>query len=721
MVQTPLTLSTAPLEHPAMDYAFLRQEGIRHLERMAGRGWTDFNTHDPGITILEQVCYALTDLAHRINYPMPDLLTQSGRALEDDLYPPSMILTSHPVTLEDLRKVAIDVEGVKNAWIEKADTEVYYDLGPAESERVTASSALDFVLSAPALRLNAPTPPTPPVRLRGLYRVLIERSESGNNLTATNQQILDRVRQRLHANRGLCEDFTDFALLNPQDIHVEAQIEIGAVDDVAQLLRAIYAQITAYISPPVRFYTLSERLHQGKSVEEIFDGPLLTHGFIDSDELHHSQRRTALRTSDLIHVIMDVPGVRAVRGIRLSAGGDWFNWSLDLNTDGYAPRFDVKNAKISLERHGLRAQVSLDNTSDSFSDEPIAATSARVDLRPAEGRDREVGHYESIQHQFPLTYGLGLGGLSASAPAERKAQALQLKAYLLFFDQLLADYFAQLAHVRDLFSFSSETTRTYFTQIINDPTLDLQSLWNDADQQSDSPSPEQAQTLDRRNRFLNHLLARLAEQFTDYSLLLYATSAAPHQNQQVLIKNKQHFLKNYPAVSSMRGTAFNYLAPWSEENRSGLEKRIQYKLSLHAPDERFYMVEHILLRPMDGDAQQALPLMVAPDSKDPYSLQVSFVFLRDLRRFQEMPDPSQRYTPDQLQRYTTQELKQYMPDALQRLEAFQRFVENTVRAETPAHLVVNIHWLNAEAMGAFADAYQMWVDAHADYSNAANR
>ena len=62
------TLSTAPLEHPSMDYAFLRQEGIRHLERMAGQLWTDFNVHDPGITILEQVCYAITDLGYRIAY-----------------------------------------------------------------------------------------------------------------------------------------------------------------------------------------------------------------------------------------------------------------------------------------------------------------------------------------------------------------------------------------------------------------------------------------------------------------------------------------------------------------------------------------------------------------------------------------------------------------------------------------------------------------------------
>ena len=44
------TLATTSIEHPAMDYGFLRLEGIRHLERMAGGLWTDFNAHDPGIT-----------------------------------------------------------------------------------------------------------------------------------------------------------------------------------------------------------------------------------------------------------------------------------------------------------------------------------------------------------------------------------------------------------------------------------------------------------------------------------------------------------------------------------------------------------------------------------------------------------------------------------------------------------------------------------------------
>lgn len=116
-----LTLPNVPLDHPSMDYAFLRQEGIRHLERMAGALWTDFNTHDPGITILEQLCYAISDLSYRIAYGLPDILSAKGAEPYENLYQALEILPSHPVTPLDLRKLLMDIEGVRNAWVALVD------------------------------------------------------------------------------------------------------------------------------------------------------------------------------------------------------------------------------------------------------------------------------------------------------------------------------------------------------------------------------------------------------------------------------------------------------------------------------------------------------------------------------------------------------------------------------------------------------------------------
>ena len=37
----------------SLDYEFLRGGGLKHIEELSSRIWTDYNVHDPGITTLE--------------------------------------------------------------------------------------------------------------------------------------------------------------------------------------------------------------------------------------------------------------------------------------------------------------------------------------------------------------------------------------------------------------------------------------------------------------------------------------------------------------------------------------------------------------------------------------------------------------------------------------------------------------------------------------------
>ena len=69
-----LTITNEPPEHPGMDFALLRKEGIEMIRKLAGKSWTDYNAHDPGITLLEILCYAMTDLSYRLDFPINDLL-----------------------------------------------------------------------------------------------------------------------------------------------------------------------------------------------------------------------------------------------------------------------------------------------------------------------------------------------------------------------------------------------------------------------------------------------------------------------------------------------------------------------------------------------------------------------------------------------------------------------------------------------------------------------
>ena len=75
MSQALATISKQPTLKPAEDYYRLRQEGIGFISQMGSRYWTDYNTHDPGITILEGLCYAITDLAYCTGWDIKDILT----------------------------------------------------------------------------------------------------------------------------------------------------------------------------------------------------------------------------------------------------------------------------------------------------------------------------------------------------------------------------------------------------------------------------------------------------------------------------------------------------------------------------------------------------------------------------------------------------------------------------------------------------------------------
>lgn len=657
-----------------MEYAFLRQEGIRHLERMSGGVWTDFNVHDPGVTILEALCYALSDLSYRASHPIPDLLAEGGSDPMASLYGPGEILSSHPVTVSDLRKLALGVEGVKNVWIEPVEDDglrVFYH--PEREE----------------LSLKAEPPASEPLRLRGLHKVWIETSDlAGIDGTA----VRAAVTRLLHENRSLCEDYAEIRVLEPQMIQVQVQVEVGSVEDANEVLVEIFDRIAGQISPAIRRMSFEQMLESGKALEEIFDGPLPQGGFVEQAALDQAERRARINTSDLVHAILTIPGVRAVCDIAVAAGGEPERWSLKLAAPDRPPRIDWGGSKFLLERGGIAVGVDVQKALDAYRQrlKKSAAATASLENRPPAGRDRRVGNYYSIQHHLPACYGTGALGLPESAMPERKARARQLKAYLMFFDQLLANYFAQLAHVKDLFSFHCDGGRTYFSSMVDDPLLRLEEI-RPGDQEAHRrrldaimEDPAGPRSSVRQNRFLNHLLARFAEQFADYSrALLEATAETGIPAEEKLTRDKRTFLRRYPRISSARGTGLNYLAP-EGDSHSGLEERVRLKLGLAEQlGEEFVLVEHILLRPMEGDEQQEVPLLAASSHKDPYSLQLSFVFPGEV---------------DRLKRADVRSL-----------------IEHTIREETPAHLTPYVHWLDQEAFEKFRSAYREWIARRRDY------
>ena len=119
-IKKALTISKENAGFPDyLDFNKLRTEGISYLGKLSGKIWSDHNLHDPGITILEVLCYAMLDLGYRTNLPVVDILATDPTLLkpEDNFFTPAQILTNNPLTINDYRKLLIDIPGILNAWL----------------------------------------------------------------------------------------------------------------------------------------------------------------------------------------------------------------------------------------------------------------------------------------------------------------------------------------------------------------------------------------------------------------------------------------------------------------------------------------------------------------------------------------------------------------------------------------------------------------------------
>jgi hypothetical protein len=228
------------------------------------------------------------------------------------------------------------------------------------------------------------------------------------------------------------------------------------------------------------------------------------------------------------------------------------------------------------------------------------------------------------------------------------------------------------------------------------------------------------------------MLARFAESFNDYAMLMYSINYNEKTEEKIsfseLTEAKIRTLSQYDILSSQRGKAYNYFpqnddftiavsALWDTDNVSGLEKKVSFLTGIKDYTRRFlycikndetdsmeevvvegntdecndpvgmHLIEHILLRPRDA---AFAPMQGCDDGCDcrcesePYSFRASVV----------LP---------------------YWPGHFDNM-AFRQYFENKIREEAPAHIMLKICWLNNELMREFEVKYKLWIETLASYA-----
>ncbi|MFO0031794.1 MAG: hypothetical protein ACK54Z_05990 [Cyanobacteriota bacterium] len=598
MPSPPPSITLDPAPHPALNYAGLRAEALELLGRLCGDQWSDFNSHDPGITILEQLCFALTELAYRSQWSMEDLLSTGA-----DWQPAAAeILSGDPVTPDDLVALlrALGCQAVQVEAQEQPELHLYFRPSTIGSALVAG----DLELDAEPLGSTAAGPPQPVVP-RGVWRVAAQLGPAS----------LLSIAQRLHGARLLGRDF-HLVSLTPFEVVVKAELELHAAAVAPGLLERLRAALDAAIS-----------------------------------EVGASPPPGGLRSAVLIQALQALPEVRRVVSLELASDPKerFHPWHLPLPRRGARLH---RASEIRLSHRGLALQppppVNPSQLAAAAAPKSPAAVAATTAI-PA-GRRRSFRSPSSVARQVPAVYGVGPAGLPADASQERRGQALQLRAYLHFFDQLLANGQAQLAHAAQLLGpvatndphpLDGEAVGLAHDRDL--PLTDLSDLlqgrpehWPQALRQALQASAPAAAAHQRAD-LLAHLLGRFGE-----ALELDAVPSSNGGSATALVMARSALLRRIVPLTAGRGSGPDLLtadplaaatanpsAPptVAEANQGAFAERLRRKLGLPLdPDGTppLLVIEHLLLRPLQEDSSQQVQ-----DGEDPIP------FLSDVPR----PDP----------------------------------------------------------------------------------
>ena len=486
--------------------------------------------------------------------------------------------------------------------------------------------------------------------------------------------VVGKLDRYLHSWRNLSELPVRISVVRTQEIAVRARIEINNGIDLELLVAKIFQAIDAELSPPTHFDELDDLRADGLGARDIYEGPLLKHGFLTAHSEHNPLSADVpgeIYVSDILRIIMrlrddslsDVTQREAVAGRDILAVSELMLSNYVNNrliTKGardclhlvevqyYRPRLSIAKSRINLVHDDVEVSYDFLRVEELFQalraqNEVTGSTEASARLWPVEqGESFPVDDYYPFQNDLPRVYGVGEHGLPDSATTQRKAQALQTKAYLMLGEQYLADTTAQLININRFFSPKADEQQTYFVNPIYElPGIDRllthfpldgdwQAFIDDADNAYRTALRQaiesRADFVDRRNRMLDHLLARQGVEALAWSQELHRwayeelKSAGLPANEfqsrldarrlevnEALINMKAAFLDAVPRLNAARLQAF-----------AGNVREGAYSISVesNAPDYtwRLNVTEALTLEAENPAATHAEACLAAEDA-----------------------------------------------------------------------------------------------------------
>jgi hypothetical protein len=557
-----------------LDFAALKAEGIDALQGLCSGQWTDYNLHDPGVTVLEQLVYGLTDLAYRTEFDVADYLTGPDGAIAYDalaLYPPEDVFHGQVLTVGDYRRSLYDaIPSVSEIWV-----------------RTLGNGLLAIDVAVPA-EIQTPQ---------------------------GRASIAQQVRSHYASNRNLCEDLREVTVLGSVEYYLDGDIELCGERAPAEILAQILFDCRDYISSGMMVHRLRDVVAQGMPLETVYEGPPTSKGFITMGE--DPVQASTVTISELVGVIRRIDGVRRVRSLAFRDADEvkLEEISCDTRTGHYpclpfpqdaargylrlqaessagfgmgGPARDPASALLKNHAFHESAEHALKKLQFHRNAFRTTITDGAAFPLPV-GRYRELAEYYSVQNDFPAVYGIGQYGLPQSAGPARIGQAQQLKGFLFPFEQLMANYLQNLQEIPTLFSARDDGHASYFHRHLSNHEIpDIEALLIDPEGEDFRALKEHDDYCERKGRVVDYLLALHGDAFPQTMLRRFNQYHA-NDTERWLLGAKAQLVRSLIALSAWRGTACNYLAePGNESSESVLERRVAILLGLDAATSRGY-------------------------------------------------------------------------------------------------------------------------------------
>ena len=414
-------------------FADLQKSTLDELQHLSGNLWTDFNPHDPGVTIADIANYALTELAYKLGFNLEDYFTDNdgrypvekyGLFTDEEVYPVSA------VTEDDYRKLILaQFPVIENV---KVDTDCE----------------------------------------QGIYHFRLRLSPffKGPDIT-------ERVRRFFHKHRNLCENVGEVTIEEPKNLLFSADMEIESNADATDVLVQVFYTTMQYLAGSVK---IEPKPQEGFAVlppEEWYDGPVG-----DLRVVIPEQKDTE---TELYHILTGINGVKGFKtcyfyedtpdGVCDYRRKNDFKgvYKLDIPNDLSLVKVRKGNEEVVIDsdrfKEKLRAMYFTKSTSrirffmQERDGQDGDLVQALLDDTMREAEYRDVYEHYPIENDLPRCYRTNEGDFTRKMPDAEKAQIRNFGNYLEMFDLVMERGLKGLNNVKALLSLrelSANTTKS---------------------------------------------------------------------------------------------------------------------------------------------------------------------------------------------------------------------------------------------------------------------